>query len=72
MASKGRSIQEKSYGAPKGPIVNYHAVKEAEQESGCIYGMKGWCIKGEQIIWLQPAILSPSMFKCGKYVLLSK
>jgi hypothetical protein len=58
MASERRSVQEKSYGAPKGSIINYHVVKETEQESSCIYGMEGWSIESEQIFWLPPAILS--------------
>ena len=72
MASKRRSVQEKSYGALKGPTINYHVVKEIEQESSCIYGMKGQSLKGKQIFWLPPAILSQSKLKYGRYVLLSK
>ena len=72
MASKRQSVQEKSYGALKGPTINYHVVKEIEQESSCIYGMKGQSLKGKQIFWLPPAILSQSKLKYGRYVLLSK
>ena len=72
MAGKRQSVQEKSYGAVKGPIIDYRIVKEIEQESSCIYGMKGQSLEGKQTFWLPPAILSQSKLKCGKYILLSK
>ena len=65
MASKRQSVQEKSHGAPKRPIVDYHVVKEVEQESSCIYGVKRGSAEGEQIFWLRPAaILSQRKLEC--------
>jgi hypothetical protein len=52
------SVQEQSYGTAKGPILNYHVVKEIEQKSGHIYGMKGQSTEGKQVCWCTPAILS--------------
>jgi hypothetical protein len=73
MVRKRRSVEKQSYDAAKGSILDYHVVKEVEQESDRVYRMKSWGIEGKQIVWFPPAILSQSELKFGsKYVLLCK
>jgi hypothetical protein len=73
MVKKRQSIQEQSYAAAKGPILNYCLVEDIEQESGCIYGVKDQSIKGKQKFLVSTCYFKPEAYQahfCISYFLM--
>jgi hypothetical protein len=58
-----QSVQKLSNGTVKGPALNNDTLKEIEQKSGGIYGVKHRSIKGKQISWFSPVNSSQSISK---------